>query len=94
MLVLLQAAHERLIDFDRAGKPHDVRSPGFPNPVAEMPGGFLRDTEQLAELDAGDAFRVGGDRYEASTQVWKPRCESCSTEPVRAEKYLRQVRQR
>ena len=64
VLVLLQPAHERLIHFDRADKRHVLLPPHLPNPMLQMPRRFLRDAEQLAELDTGEPFRVDGEQVE------------------------------
>ena len=64
MLVLLQPTDKRLIHFHRASKGHLLIHPRLPNPVCQIPGSALRDTKQLAKLDARQPFRVRGEQVE------------------------------
>ena len=53
VLVLLFAPHVRFVHFDWTGERQGVVRPSFPNPVSQVPGGFLCNAQIAVQLHAG-----------------------------------------
>ena len=64
VLVLLFAPHVGFINFDWTGERRGVVRPSFPNPVGQMPGGFLCNAQIAVQLHAGRSLDAGRQQVE------------------------------